>query len=385
MVGSLGGRSGSHGSGGDSGDGSVDRRIARWRLASQHLSGPGLGSAEAVVDSLLAVQAENHSQSSWAVAARTSGMTEVEFTAAYDAGEILRTHVMRPTWHFVTPADIGWLLDLTGPRIWGSTFRNLANRGLDPAALERAGEIVTAALAGDGPRTRPEIGAYLDDAGLPSTGQLLGHQLAWCEMHGLICSGPLRDGTHTYALLDERSPDRRRLDRDEALAELALRYFTSHGPATERDLAYWATQTLTDVRAGIASVADQLESFDHDGRTFWHAPIEGSGPEPADATPEPRGHILQILDETFRGYQDSRWVIDTDKLVTRGREPSIGMLLVDAQMVGYMTRTVRADDVEFTVRPMRHLDDGELAAIEAAASRYARYLDREPTVTWTAA
>lgn len=354
-------------------------------MTSQHLSGPGLGSAAAVVESLLAVQAENHPQSSWAVAARTSGMTEVEFTAAYDAGKILRTHVIRPTWHFVTPADIGWLLDLTGPRIWGSTFRNLAGQGLDPATLVTAGEIVTAAIDVHGPRTRPEIGAQLAHAGLPSSGQLLGHQLAWCEMHGLICSGPLRDGTHTYALLDERAPDRRRLDRDEALAELALRYFTGHGPATERDLAYWATQTLTDVRAGIASVADQLEAFDHDGRTFWHAPIEGSGPDDLDATPEPRGHILQILDETFRGYQDSRWVIDADELVPRGREPSIGMLLVDAQMVGHMKRTVRADHVDFATTPMRSLDEAEMAAIEAAASRYAHFLGREPTVTWASA
>ena len=193
--------------------------------------------------------------------------------------------------------------------------------------------------------------------------------LAHAELDGLICSGPVAGGEHTYALMDERVPAPRRLGRTEALAELALRYFTGHGPATERDLAYWATLTLTDVRAGLQQVRDQLDSFQHDGRTFWHAPGEPpSGPQ------EPAGHLLQILDETYRGYQDSRWVLDAAGDVPRTRETATGMALVDAQLLAAMRRTIAHGHVQFDLRPYRALTPPETEALDQAASRYGQYL-----------
>ena len=123
-----------------------------------------------------------------------------------------------------------------------------------------------------------------------------------------------------------------------------MRYFTSHGPATEKDLAYWATLTVTDVRAGLAEVKDRLEAFEHEGRTYWHAP--GEPPPPGQ---EPRGHLLQILDECYRGYQDSRWVLDSAGNVPRGRETAIGMALVDGQMVAWMKRTLAKGRVDFAL------------------------------------
>jgi hypothetical protein len=169
--------------------------------------------------------------------------------------------------------------------------------------------------------------------------------------------------------MDERVPAPRRLGRTEALAELALRYFTGHGPATERDLAYWATLTLTDVRAGLRQVRDQLDSFDHDGRTFWHAPGDAPG-----GSGKPAAHLLQVLDETYRGYQDSRWVLDAAGQVPRTRESAIGMALVDAQLLAAMRRTVSSDSVRFDLRPYRALTTRQLDALERAATRYGEYL-----------
>jgi hypothetical protein len=153
-----------------------------------------------------------------------------------------------------------------------------------------------------------------------------------------------------------------------------LRYFTSHGPATERDLAYWATLTVTDVRRGIAAASDRLASFEHDGRTFWHAP----GHAPASASPA--GHLLQVLDEMYRGYQDTRWVLDADGIVPRVRETAIGMALVDAQLVAAMKRTVTAKGVTFSVRPHRALRKNEIEAIQDAARRYGEFLGLEAAV-----
>ena len=193
--------------------------------------------------------------------------------------------------------------------------------------------------------------------------------LAHAELDGLICSGGTIGGEHTYALMSERVPTPRRLDRTEALAELALRYFTGHGPATERDLAYWATLTLTDVRAGLQQVRDRLDSFQHDGRTFWHAPGDApSGPQ------QPAAHLLQILDETYRGYQDSRWVLDTAGDVPRTRETATGMALVDAQLLAAMRRTIAHDHVQFDLRPYRALTPPETGALDQAANRYGDYL-----------
>jgi hypothetical protein len=355
-----------------------DRAIARWRMHTLRLSGQTFPSPAAVVDGLLAVQSENHPQASWAVATRTPGITEAQFGRLFDDGVILRTHVLRPTWHYVRPDDIRWLVELTAPRINRLLVQQQRSLELDDAALERSAEVIVDALSGGVHLTRDALGQRLRDAGLPAEGQRLGVMMFNAEMSGLICSGAIQGRSHTYALIDERAPEARRLDRDEALAEIVLRYFTGHGPATERDLAYWATMTVTDVRAGLADVADRLDHFEHDGRTYWFGQ-----PPPDDEPPSPRAHLLQILDEYYRGYQDSRYVLDVDGLVPRGRSATVGMALVDGQMVGDMRRTIRPSEAIFELRLYRELDDDELDALHGAADRYGTFLDLDATVIMT--
>ena len=349
-----------------------DLDIARWRLRSQRLVQPHAASASEVVGSLLAVQAENPSQAAWAVAARTKDPDQADLAGILDDGAVLRTHVLRPTWHFVQAEDIGWLLDLTSPRIRRVTGQQLRIvHGLDDRAVGQAVDAVTQALATRGHLTRGQLAGQLRESGIiqGSNGQLLMILLAHAELDGLICSGRPVKGEHTYALMSERVPAPRRHGRTEALAELALRYFTGHGPATERDLAYWASLTITDVRAGLKPVRDQLGSFQHDRRTFWHAPGE-----PPRGPQQPAGHLLQILDETYRGYQDSRWVLDAAGDVPRTRESATGMALVDAQLLAAMRRTIARDHVQFDLRPYRPLTPPQIEALEEAAGRYGKYL-----------
>jgi hypothetical protein len=294
-------------------------------------------------------------------------------------GVVLRTHVLRPTWHFVSSDDIAWLVDLTGPRVQRVTGQQLrAVHGLDDAAVDRTMAVVVEAIRERGELSRALLGEELAARGIrapasSAAGQFLMIVLAHAESAGLICSGRGIDGEHTYALLADRVPAARRLDRDAALAELALRYARGHGPATERDLAYWASLTLGDARRGLAAVQDQLERFDHDGRTYWHAPGET---RPAGL--EPRGHLLQILDECYRGYQDSRWVLDAAGKVPRSREPAAGIALVDGQLVAMMRRTVSAERVRFDVHPYRPLRSADVRALEDAAHRYGTFLGRVP-------
>lgn len=342
----------------------TDRDIARWRLHSQHLAAP-VETAEQVVQSLVGVQAENASQSAWAVATRTTSPRSDDLANELADGRVLRTHVLRSTWHYVHADDLQWLQDLTAPRVlpvFTQQLQPLADR------MTALADAVEELLAEASDRPRADLADALAARGERLTGQQMMLLLGFLEVQGLVTSGAPRDGEHTYALFAERVPEPRRLDRDEALTEIALRYFTAHGPATERDLAYWATLTLTDVRRGIAGAADRLASFDHDDCTFWHAP--GDAPNAAS----PAGHLLQVLDEMYRGYQDSRWIVDADGVVPRGRETAIGMALVDGQLVAGMKRTVTPKAITFEIRPHRELRSGEIAAISDAAARYGAFL-----------
>lgn len=354
----------------------ADTDIARWRLRSQALVGERRSDAGQVVGSLLAVQAENPAQSAWAVAARTAVPDAEDLAARLADGTVIRTHVLRPTWHYVAADDLVWLLELTSPRVRATTRQQLRRtHGFDEETLDRLTATVLDLLAGQH-LTRPQLAEALAGAGEELTGQALMILLADLELQGLVCSGAPADGVHTYARLADRVTQPRRLDRDEALAEIALRYFTGHGPATERDLTYWATLTLTDVRAGIAAVQDRLATFDHDGRTFWHAP----GEEPPAGPQEPRAHLLQVLDEMYRGYQDSRMVLDATGAVARGRETALGMCLVDGQLVASMKRTTSDHRIVFDLGPHPSWSPASLPAVEDAAAAYGGFLGLEPQV-----
>ncbi len=355
----------------------TDVDIARWRLRSQRLVGEGRPDAETVVRELLCVQAENQAQSAWAVAARTVRPDPADLDAALADGRVLRTHVIRPTWHYVTPDDLVWLLDLTAPRVKATLVLQLEQQhGLDAARVAQLGGVVAEALRGGKHLTRPELAVLLAERGHDLTGTALMVLLGELEQQQLLCSGAPADGVHTYALLEERIPRPRRLDRAEALAELALRYVAGHGPATARDLAYWATLTPTDAKAGFESVADRLARFEHDGRTYWHLPDE----EPPSRGAEPRAHLLQLLDEMYRGFQDSRMVLDSAGAVPRGRESAIGMVLHDGQLVASMKRSTSSRAVTFAIAPYQSWRARMLADVEAAATAYGAYLGLEPRV-----
>ena len=346
--------------------------IARWRLHSQFLATPYAESSAAVVSGLLAVQAENPGQAAWAVGCRTPRPDPAELQRLLEAGEVIRTHLLRPTWHFVAAQDIGWLLELTAPRIRPLVLRQLGEaHGLAGRDLDRATSTLLDAVVQGPHQTRDGLGKRLSESGRSRDGLPL--LLLVLELDRLICSGRPVGGTHTYAPFSDRVPPASSMDREEALAELALRYFTGHGPATERDLAYWATLPLGDVRRGLHAVRARLESFEHDGRTFWHAPAES----PPEGELRPGGHLLQILDEVYRGYQDSRMVLDADGVVPTGRESTLGMALVDAQMVARVRRTV-GPRVVFELTPYKGtLSSSDLDALEQAALRYADFLGLE--------
>jgi len=223
--------------------------VTAARLANQRLTKPGPADPVKTVAWFGAVQSQDYPAAKWGLALRTRGKpTDADIERAVDEGHIVRTHVMRPTWHFVAAADVRWLLALTAPRVHRALRWGHGQLGTHAELRTRAMRVIERALTNEESLTRHELADHLDRAGIPVRLTALTLVVMHAELEALVCSGPRRGNRSTYALLDRRVPRSASLDRDEALAELTKRYYQSHGPATVRDFAWWSGLTVADAR-----------------------------------------------------------------------------------------------------------------------------------------
>jgi hypothetical protein len=238
-----------------------------WRMHNQRLWGTPMKAAEDVVRRLCAMQAQEFVPAKWSIAQRCGGVTDAAMDEAFAAGTILRTHVVRPTWHFVLPEDIRWLLDLTGPRVNALNASYYRRFGLDDEAFARCNLLLSKALDGGDHLTRKQIAAWLDRNGVRASGPHLAYILMRAELDAVICSGAPSGKQQTYAFLDDRVPAAKRLPRAAALAELTRRYVVSRGPVTLKDYVRWSSLTAADARAGLEMVRSELDHAEIGGRT----------------------------------------------------------------------------------------------------------------------
>ncbi|MDQ2743246.1 MAG: winged helix DNA-binding domain-containing protein [Chloroflexota bacterium] len=354
--------------------------LAVRRLHSQRLSGEQSASAVDVVRRLTCVQSQDYIGARWAIGQRPRASPEASIDQLFDQGAVLRTHVLRPTWHFVLPDDIRWLLELTGPRVRDSLASRYRQLGIDGGLVTRANAAFRAALSGGRNLTRPQLGAVLQAAGIPTEGQRLPHLLMGAELDGLITSGPRHGKQHTYALLEERAPNARSLDREEALAELARRYFQSHGPAQLQDFGWWSGLTTTDARTGIAAAGAALAHEMVDGKNYW---FDAEARPASDVSS--MAHLLPNFDEYTVGYRDRTAAIDPD----RPFDPalfSFGSILsnivtVGGRVRGAWRRTVVGSGMRIDVRLLDRLGPDEAIAVTRAGDRMSRFLTRPVELT----
>ena len=338
--------------------------LVRRRLRNHRLDRSEFRSPAAVVRWSGAVQAQDYSGAKWAIGLRAKGVTEVDVDRAFDAGAILRTHVLRPTWHFVAPDDIRWMLDLTAPRIHAANGYAYRIFDLDAAIFRRSRKALARALRGGPARTRSELAPVLRREGIAAEGIRLAALMMDAELEGIVVSGPRRGKQFTYALLEERAPRARTLPRDEALAELAKRYFTSHGPATLRDYAWWSGLTVGDAIAGIEAVAPALQREVIDGRSCWSVGTKVPSPR-ASAT----AHLLPNYDEYLVAYKDRGPVVGA----WRG-DVFAHHFVIDGQLAGRWKRTLKKDAVVVESVPYRRLSREYARALASAAERYGKFL-----------
>jgi hypothetical protein len=353
------------------------------RLRNQHLTQPGRRDPVEVVASLGAMQAQDFPAAKWAVGLRAPGCHNANIEEAFNSGAILRTHVLRPTWHFVVAADIKWLIELSAPRVHAANAYYYKQAGLDAKVFARSCAMIHRVLEGGQFKTRAELAVALKRAKVPAEGLKLAYIMMSAELGGVICSGPRRGRQFTYALLEERAPQARSLDRPDAIAELAKRYFTSHGPATIRDFVWWSGLNAKDAELGIEALTPALNKETIDGRDYWTtgpAParrVRASGPRAAAQAKGCSALLLPNYDEYLIAYKDRGAVIDSARaanIVARSNGAFSHHLVIDGRLAGGWTRTIKGNSVLIEVAPYKKLTPVQSRAVMSAADGYGEFL-----------
>lgn len=345
--------------------------ISQHRLHTQRLAQKA-ATTEAALRWLGAVQAQDYSGAKWGLAQRVENATNQLIDDTFNDGRIVRTHAMRPTWHFVLPEDIRWLQRLTAPRVHTANTHAYKRNELDDSVLRRSQDICAAALQGGKQLTRNELGRVLAEHGIIATANRLAYITMYAELNAMLCSGALRGKQFTYALLEERVPPAPERHRDEALAELAKRYFQSHGPATAHDFAWWSGLTLKDSRIAIELIRDDLEYASVDGNDYWFLP-----PLSTPSFEHPVVHLLPNYDEHFVAYRDHAPSFDTRVVKPRGPYDDalpVHLITLNGHVIGGWRRKITRTHVTITTSSLIPVTKRLRTALEDAGHSYGRFL-----------
>jgi Winged helix DNA-binding domain len=360
----------------------VWREVLSRRLATQRLTGDAPSTAAEVVRMLGCVQSQEYGHALWSLGMRTSGLTAADVQAEFDRGFFLRTHILRPTWHFVAAEDIRWILQVTAPRVQKLNQTIYRQHGLDPATLEQGLAIIIEELEGRRYRTRVELARALADRGLASQGVGLAYIVMNAELAGVICSGPVRGAQQTYALLEERLPRSRGADARSAsgarradIPELAARFFLGHGPASLQDLARWSSLTVGQCRDALDVIKDQLGCISVEGEELWFDP---AAPPPG---PVPGALLLPLYDELTLSYPVINFPQSTGHPHQRGEDLFIGCVIISETNVGLWRRTLRGRKMIMEITVSAGVLPKSRDILEAAAADLATFLGKELELT----
>lgn len=344
--------------------------LTELRLRNQLLLQPPFDAPQQVVEWMGAVQAQDYRMAKWAVGCRTASTDATQIEAALNRGDILRTHLLRPTWHFVSSKDLRWMLSLTADRIRAAneSFARGTDAEFTPRLLSRSLELLQKTLEGNKHRTKEEIGEALNQRGIPLSQYALRHLLMRAETDGVVCSGADKKGTATYALLDERAPHGEEPSREEALARLARIYFRSHSPATLADFTWWSGLTATEARRAVASIAEALSTEYFGDREFFVFRNAAAAAPPCDTT-----HLLPAYDQYLIGYKDRSDVLAKEHTAKAFNSYGIfqPVILCDRQIVGNWKRTAGRGNV--TIQTTLWVN-AVPKALDAAIARYRSFI-----------
>jgi hypothetical protein len=349
--------------------------VIRQRLSTQRLSSAPVDDPAEAVRLLTCVQSQERDHALFSLGLRTRDARYADLLAAHSDGAFLRTHILRPTWHFVLAEDLRWILELTSARVESSMAGRHRQLGLDDDRMVgRSLDTLVEVLTGPTPLTRAEIGAEFERRGEPvAPGAPLGHLLLIGELRGLICSGPVKGVHHSYVLVDEVVPRGPSLSREEAMDRLVRRFFAGHGPASVRDFARWSSLTMTDTKRALAGIGDDLEHCEVDGETLWFDPEARARRRPH----APAAYLFPVYDEAVLTYPRLSFPVADGHPHAKRPDPFWAWVVLDEVNVGLWKRTLARDVVEVDVRLATSLGEEGRKAVRQAAERLADFVGRE--------
>lgn len=350
--------------------------VRNIRLLSQQLLETRFHAPVEMVRWMGAIQAQDYNMAKWALGIRLPHSTDKDVQSALDKGEILRTHVLRPTWHFVAADDIYWLLELSGPRLKASLASRYKELELSPAVFSRGSSILENVLGGGQFLSREELVAEFKKAKLKTDDNRAAHLLMFAELDGLICSGPLINNKQSYGLLEERVPRRPGMPRrDEALWKLATRYFSSHGPATIYDFSWWSGLNLTEAKRALEMIKSEFVSRTVASDTLWftdrfNTPVERSV------------FLLPAFDEFIISYKNRSASLmgEEHKKAIMSNGIFRPVVVVNGKVTGVWKRTVRKEQLVIDAEFLQHHTQTVIKLIEQSAQRLGRFIGKQPVI-----
>lgn len=313
-----------------------------------------------------AVQGQEYAQTKWGLGLRLSGVKDDDVEKDLTTGKILRTHLLRPTWHFVSAKDIRWLLALTAPRVHQANAYMYRQTELDKKVFTKCHDILMDILQGNKHLTREEINQEFAKQKIVAAGHRLSYIMMHAELEGIICSGARRENQFTYALLDDRIKNKKTITADEGLQTLTKRYFTSRGPATVQDFATWSGLTIADCKKGIEMNKTLLAGMIVAENEYYFVGSLSSGENSKENI-----HLLPIYDEFIMGYKDRDAFFQNKKLPAKLFYDN--MVMMDGQIIGTWNRAVKSASIAVSFQNFKPLNKSQNKLLKNACDRLSEF------------
>lgn len=346
--------------------------ISQRRLINQQLKGTKFKTPKDIVSWMGAMQAQDYNMAKLAIGVRLPESTDKMIEEAFNKGEILRTHLLRPTWHFVSADDIYWLLELTGPRLRASLETRHKELGITEKIINQSQTVIKKSLAGGRQLSRDELIAKFRKAKISCDSSQAYHLLITAEFDGLICSGSMKGKEQTYALLADRAPRKKKISREEALEKLAQKYFSSHGPATLQDFIWWSGLSAADARKALESASSKIVSEKIDSQLYWSS-------RPTPATKGNSAYLLPAFDEFIISYRDR-----TPSLRVAHHSRAISsngifkpVVVADNHVIGTWKKILKKGTLRIELNLFEQTNKNTKILIEKAALAYGKFLNQK--------
>ena len=356
----------------------LTKKIARARLSNQHIEGTEFLTSEALVSWMGCMQAQDYAAAKWAIGNRVKGITNEQVDADFNAGRILRTHVLRATWHFVSPADIGWMLKLTSPRIKAMNKPQCRKLGIDEAIIKKSQKLLVKALSGGYHLSRTALAELFKNNNINTDENRMTHLLMEAEVDGVICSGKREGNQFTYTLFEERISAITAFDSEDAIAELVKRYFLSHGPATLADFCWWSGLNQTDAKRGMEMNKQFFIKEVIEEQVYWFSPVM----RPLAA--EKSVYLLPSFDEIAVAYKN-RTALIHHHLINQTKNGVFSPLVItDGEISGTWKRSFVKGKFQLEIKSLNSPDKSAEQMVNNEIYKYGRFLEMElyEPVTW---